>query len=80
MPGGDIYQKCVVCAELHGVCLRAVADVVAKAPPLVSWFSSETEPNEPGRKITFLNSLILPLNVICTYLDYLWFLMILVQA
>ena len=81
MPGGDIYQKCVACAELHGVCVRAVADVVAKAPPSSKfWFSSEREPNEPVRKITFLNSLILPLNVICTYLDYLWFLMILVQA
>ena len=43
-------------------------------------YTPETEPNEPVRKITFLNSLILPLNVICTYLDYLWFLMILVQA
>ena len=33
VPGGDIYQKCVACAELHGVCLRAVANVVEKAPP-----------------------------------------------
>ena len=35
VPGGDIYQKCVACAELHGVCLRAIANVVEKAPPLV---------------------------------------------
>ena len=31
--GGDMYQKCAACAMLHGVCLRAVADVVEKAPP-----------------------------------------------
>ena len=33
VPGGDMYQKCAACAMLHGVCLRAVADVVEKAPP-----------------------------------------------
>ena len=79
--GGDVYQKMWCMCRVAVFVLRAVtfivADVVAKAPSQVSWFSSETEPNEPGRKIKFLNFLILPINVICIYL---WFLMIFVPA
>ena len=54
-----MYQKMCCMCRVAVFVLRAVtfivADVVAKAPPLVSWFSSETGPNEPGRKIKFLN-------------------------
>ena len=77
--GGDVYQKMWCMCRVAVFVLRAVtfivADVVAKAPSQVSWFSSETEPNEPGRKISLQIFLILQLNVIRTYL---WFLMIFV--
>ena len=81
VPGGDMYQKMYCMCRVAVFVLRAVtiivAGVVAKAPSQVSWFSSETEPNEPGRKIKFSNFLTLQLNVIRTYL---WFLMISVPA